>query len=94
MMMASELLLQTAEQYAFLVAMSANMTEEEEEGVNVVRLSRQNIGVSLIVKLCILTIHGELFIVHTPFQHMLATKFLFRSTSSNHRQAIQQATIS
>ena len=44
MMMSSEILLQNAEQYALLVAMSANMTEEEE-GVNVFRQSRQNIGV-------------------------------------------------
>ena len=43
MMMASEMLLQSAEQYAFLVAMSANMTEEEG-GVHVFRQSRQNIG--------------------------------------------------
>ena len=45
MMTASEMLLQSAEQYALLVAMSANMTEEEEGGVNVFRQSRQNIGV-------------------------------------------------
>ena len=45
MMMASEMLLQSAEQYALLVAMSANMTEEEERGVNVFSQSRQNIGV-------------------------------------------------
>lgn len=44
MMMASELLLQSAEQYAFLVATSANMTQEEQ-GVKVFRQSRQNIGV-------------------------------------------------
>lgn len=54
MMMASELLLQTAEQYAFLVAMSANMTEEEEEGVSVIRLSRQNIGMSINGETCYL----------------------------------------
>ena len=49
MMMVSELLLQSAEQYAFLVATSANMTEEEQ-GVKVFRQSRQNIGVYIHVE--------------------------------------------
>ena len=45
MMMASELLLQSTERYALVVAMSANMTEDEG-GVRVFRQSRQNIGAS------------------------------------------------
>lgn len=43
MMMAGELLLQSAEQYALLVATSAYMTEEEQR-VKVFRQSQQNIG--------------------------------------------------
>lgn len=63
MMMAGELLFQSAEQYALLVAMSANMTEEEQ-GVKVFRQSRQNIGTT-----------GPVFnisSVHVPFQRQHA----------------------